>query len=404
MIELEHSPLGGSSAFRFMNCFGSFFMHREQLRNGTFENIETEYAKLGTAAHELGAEAIGTQREPYEFLGEEYGGYRVGWPDEISMDALHVYFNKCMEVISTARPSDTILIEQTIHLPEIHPLLKGTVDFGSIASWRGVDLVDYKNGEGIGVPAVGNRQLSYYGFLLVMSDPWVRSAPRDLPMRLGIVQPNHFGFYEEPEVWETNIGHILDWGHDELLPTMDTLLTRQEYSREDFHGGEHCQFCPVMLDCPLMREAFDAFANASEDFITMLTNEELDGYYSQIEFARRFMNLLKETVRARKIAGGNIPSAKLVEKKVARVWKPGAAAAIMEAFGDKAMKPAELKSPAQIEKLSSRGKELALEYGYKPESAGLTIAPLSDPRAEAKPRTNATVFGDYQQSNEQMGF
>jgi hypothetical protein len=60
MIELEHSPLGGSAAHRFMNCEGSFLLQREQIEAGTFVNIESEYAKLGTAAHELGAKAIAT--------------------------------------------------------------------------------------------------------------------------------------------------------------------------------------------------------------------------------------------------------------------------------------------------------------------------------------------------------
>jgi hypothetical protein len=57
-----------------------------------------------------------------------------------------------------------------------------------------------------------------------------------------------------------------------------------------------------------------------------------------------------------------------------------------------------------VEKLSTLGKAMALEYGYKPESAGLSVAPLSDPRPEAKPRGNATVFEQHAQSYEDQGF
>lgn len=153
-----------------------------------------------------------------------------------------------------------------------------------------------------------------------------------------------------------------------------------------------------------MQRAFQEYADASEDFITMLTNEELDHYYSQREYARRFMNTLESTVHARLIGGGSIPSAKLVEKRIARVWKPGAVAALEKAFGTKAYEPTKIKSPAAIEKLSSLGKELTLEYGYKPDSAGLSVAPLSDPRPEAKPRGNATVFESHAQTPEQQGF
>jgi hypothetical protein len=153
-----------------------------------------------------------------------------------------------------------------------------------------------------------------------------------------------------------------------------------------------------------MQEAFVAYAEAEEDFIAMLTDEELDRFYGMREQARRFMKALETTVHHRLVTGGRIPNAKLVEKKVARVWRPGAAAALKEAFGDKAFTTPEIKSPAQIEKLSSRGKELALEWGYKPESAGLSVAPLSDPRPEAKPKTNAEVFKGHVQSLEEMGF
>jgi hypothetical protein len=408
MIELEHSPLGGSAAHRFMNCEGSFLLQREQIEAGTFVNIESEYAKLGTAAHELGAKAIATGLEPYEFLGEEFSGYIAGWPGGISLDAIQVYFSECMGILARRKEQGHMLLEDTIHLPEIHPLLRGTVDFGFWSMSDGIFLRDYKNGEGIGVSAPGNKQLLYYGFLMIqkiMKDhgPW--STP-DMPVSLGIVQPNFYGVFEAPDVWETTVGFVLDWGNNELLPRMNSLMGHNipTYIEEDFKPGTHCQFCPVLIDCPKMQQAFQEYAEADEEFCAMLSDSDLDRYYGMREQARRFMNALETTVHHRLVTGAKIPSAKLVEKKVARVWRPGAQAALVAAFGEKAKKPAEIKSPAQIEKLSSRGKEMALEWGYKPESAGLSVAPLTDPRPEAKPRSNATVFEGHAQSLEEAGF
>lgn len=406
MIELEHSPLGGSAAHRFMNCEGSFLLQRELLEAGELENIESEYAKLGTGAHELGAKAIATGMEPFEFLGEEFNGYVAGWPDGIDLDALHVYFNECIGILARRKEQGHMLLEDTIHLPEIHPLFKGTVDFGFWSESDGIFLRDYKNGEGIGVSAPMNKQLLYYGALMILkilSDG--HGLDRDMPVSLGIVQPNFYGIFEAPDVWETTVGFVLDWGKNELLPRMKSL-SELRVPREFmvFVPGEHCQFCPVLLDCPKMQEAFIAYAEAEEGFIAMLTDEELDRFYGMREHARRFMKSLETTVHHRLVTGSKIPSAKLVEKRVARVWKPGAAAALKAAFGDKAFTQPEVKSPAQIEKLSSRGKEMALEWGYKPDSAGLSVAPLTDPRPEAKPRSNATVFEGYAQSPEQAGF
>lgn len=405
MIELEHSPLGGSGAHRFMTCAASFLVMKAQIEAGQFENIESEYAKLGTGAHELGAAAIATGLEPYEYIGEEFNGYMVGWPDGIELDAVHIYFNDCMKILSNRKEQGRLLIEDTIKLPHIHPLFKGTVDFGFWSLSDGVYLRDYKNGEGIGVSAPGNRQLLYYASLMILSDEELSNAPRDLPVNLGIVQPNFYGVFEEPDVWITTLGEVVDWCNNQLLPRMFALSEFQgEILPTDYVPGTHCQFCPVLLDCIKMQQAFMEYATASEDFIVMLTNEELDHYYSQREYARRFMNALEETVRARLIGGSDIPSAKLVEKRVNRVWKPGASAALQEAFGAAAYKPKEIKSPAQIEKVSSRGKEMALEWGYKPESNALTVAPLSDPRPEAKPRTNANVFTAHAASYEEQGF
>lgn len=405
MIELEHSPLGGSAAHRFMNCDGSFLLQRELIEDGQLENVESEYAKLGTAAHELGAKAIATGMEPFEFLGEEFNGYLAGWPDGISLDAVQIYFSECMGILARRKEQGHMLLEDTIHLPEIHPLLRGTVDFGFWSMLDGIFLRDYKNGEGIGVSAPGNKQLLYYGYLMVLkilSDG--HQLPREMPVSLGIVQPNFYGIFEAPDIWETTVGFVLDWGETVLIPRMWELTDRVSPDEDDFRPGDWCQFCPVLLECPKMQQAFVEYANADEEFIAMLTDADLDRFYKMREQARRFMKALETTVHHRLVGGSKIPSAKLVEKRVARVWKPGAAAALKAAFGDQAFTSPEIKSPAQIEKLSSRGKELALEYGYKPESAGLSVAPLDDPRPEAKPKTNAEVFKSHGQSLEEAGF
>jgi hypothetical protein len=406
MIELEHSPLGGSAAHRFMTCIASFLLQREEIQNGTFEDVPSEFAALGVAAHELGAVCLTEGREPYEFLSEEFNGYRAGWESEINLDALTVYFNDCMKILdATASRPRELLIERTIHLPEIHPLFKGTVDFGVLSPTR-LWLRDYKNGEGIGVAAPNNKQLLYYAALMIRENPHWQEIPRDMPVSLGICQPNFYGIFEDVDVWETTVGFVLDWLDRELLPRMNVLSAAPfEILTDDDHvPGDHCQFCPVLLSCVKMQRAYRTYADASEDFVTMLTNDELDELYSVREHARRFMKVLETTVLHRKLTGADIKSAKLVEKQTARVWAPGGVAAIQAAFGDKAYKPREPLSPAGVEKLSSRGKELAQEYGYKPESGGLVIAPLSDRRPEAKPRSGATVFKNFEQSPEQAGF
>lgn len=407
MIDLEHSPLGGSSAYRFLACAFSFLEHRRQLQAGTFVEIPTEYSTLGVAAHELGAVCLTKGTEPFEHFGQEFQGLRAGFPEEIDLDAVSVYVNHCRSLIDGAGMVDgtKFFIERTFHRPDVHPLLKGTIDFGMV-NMMGIWLRDYKNGEGVGVEAVGSEQLQYYAFLLILENwDWLQRQPKSFPVSLGIVQPNFYGHFEEPEVWSTTMGEVIAWGYDVLLPRMNQLMNHADMpTPEDATPGNHCQFCPVTLHCPKLKAAYIAYADAEEDFVTMLTDQELDALYAQRTYARRFMTALERAVYARKVTGGAIPSAKLVEKKVARVWKPGAMQVLLANFGDKAYAPKKELSPAGIEKLSTRGKEIAKEWGYKPETNTLTIAPLDDPRAEAAPRTNDKVFEAFKQSYEDMDF
>lgn len=400
MIELEHSPLGGSGAYRFMTCAGSFLLHKALLENDEFEDSPSDFARLGTAAHELCALCLSERREPYEYIGKDFDGYVVGAPDGINLDAVTAYFNECMDIREN---QGCELIEASIHLPHLHPLLKGTVDFGFYNA-RGIWLRDYKNGEGVGVAPTMNRQLLYYAFLMIEDTVALRNARRDLPVSLGIVQPNFYGLHEPSPSWMTTVGFVLDWGHKELLPQMHKLTVTQDVEESDFVPGNHCQFCSVLLDCPKMQKAFLDYANASEDIAAMLTDKEIDEFYSRRDSARRFMTALEKVAYARLVSGVNLTSAKLVERKVNREWKADAETALRDVFGEKAFEPAKIKSPAQIEKLSSRGKEMALEYGYKPESAGLSLAPATDPRPAAKPAMNAEVFSKFQGNYQDQGF
>lgn len=399
-ITLEHSPLGGSGAERWFNCAGSFLLHRELLENGEFENLSSEFADVGTAAHELAARCLIEEREPYEFIGQEINGYKVG--EAINPDAVAVYVNICR---GTVPPDGTgvALVEQTIHLPELHPLLQGTVDFAHWGSRKGIDIIDYKNGEGVVVDAVNNKQGLYYAFLLIADNAWLRdSASDDMPVRIRIVQPNARGLFSPEAVWETTVGYVQAWGRHDLLPRMHALTTQRDMSDDDFVPGDHCQFCPVLLECPKAQAAFHTFASGTE-FPDMLTNDEVDTFLAQKDLARRFMNDLDKVAYARAIGGHEFQNGKLVAKKANREWRPDAEKVLVAALGEAAYEK-KLRSPAQVEKLSSRGKDLAQEWGYKPTAEGLSFVTLSDDRPAVKPKGNEDVFKSFAKKLEDAGW
>lgn len=394
MESLEHSPLGGSSAYRFMECAASFLLHRAQIENEEFTPTETEWSKLGVAAHEVAAAALKKGVEPFEFVGQSVDGFMVGAEVGISLDAVHIYFNECMSIIDK-HSTGQVIVEESYNPKELHPLLKGTIDFAFIGTDT-IYLRDYKNGAGVAVSSINNSQLLYYAFLLAVSDERIQKMPPYTLVDLAIVQPNYYGVFDKPQNWVVTLAYVRDWGYGTLLPRMEQLTKQQDIDANDYVSGNHCQFCPVLLDCQKLQQSFTNFAKAAnEDFIDMLTNEELSDFYAQREDVRRFMNGIDGAVYARMIGGAEITSAKLVEKKVNRAWRPGAEEALIEFFGDDAYEPKKIRSPAQIEKLSSIGKEMSVEWGYKPSADALTVAPVSDPRPEAKPRASEQVFSQF---------
>lgn len=399
-IILEHSPLGGSGADRWFNCAGSFLLHRDLMENGEFEAVSSGFADIGTAAHELGARCLIEGKEPYEYAGQTFAGYKAG--DEVSLDAVAAYINICNKI----RGEDgkgTVLIEKTIHLPDLHPLLQGTVDFGYWSARRGLWLRDYKNGEGVGVDARDNRQLLYYAFLMVQSEPWLRDSAYDsVSCNLGIVQPNYRSLWEPEDVWSVPIKYVRTWGNEELLPRMKMLSAQRDIFEDDFIPGGHCQFCPVMLECPKAQQAFQTYVDGTE-FPEMLTNEEIDALYAQKDLARKFMNELDKVAYARAIGGTEFQHGKLVAKKGNREWRPEAEKALAAALGDAAYEK-KLRSPAQVEKLSPRGKAMAQEWGYKPVADGLSFVTMSDDRPAAKPKGNGDVFKNFEQKPEDAGW
>jgi hypothetical protein len=157
-----------------------------------------------------------------------------------------------------------------------------------------------------------------------------------------------------------------------------------------------------MLECPKAQLSFQTYVDGTE-FPEMLTNEEIDALYAQKDLARKFMNELDKVAYARAISGAEFQHGKLVAKKGNREWRPEAEKALAAALGDAAYEK-KLRSPAQVEKLSTRGKAMAQEWGYKPVADGLSFVTLSDDRPAAKPKGNGDVFKNFEQKPEDAGW
>jgi len=351
-----HSPLGASGAERWMNCPGSVALLNLLGEEDTSD--EPDYRREGVAMHEAAAHAL--EQHPgldaWELVGMTFND-TVMTPE--LCDPLQIYLDYCRSLDGFS------YVEYPISSP-VHPQFYGTLDFGCLGDT--LEIVDLKGGMGIMVEIEDNPQIKYYAFGLI--DGTERNGRRgfadDMIVGLTIVQPR--GFHSDGPVrrWETTVGAIKAWVHDELVPAMRAT----EYD-QTLTVGEWCRFCPAKLVCPMLTSLFQAAALANTQHLPDTSDEMIGRNFTLAAGVKHYVKALELEAYNRAMRGKTIPGGKLVHKKANRVWKEGAAGMFMERFGPEAMTEPEFKTPAQMEKVPA-AKELVKEFAFTPTS-GLTF-------------------------------
>src|SRR5665213_370914 len=135
-----HSPLGASSAERWMNCPGSVALNKSIVKLP--EPADPEYRKDGTAAHEAIAYCLGGSGcEAWEVIGHTFGEVEV--TDEMAQ-AIQVFITAANTL---AEGADYTFVEEKISSPE-NKMFYGTVDFAAIKEGT-LYILDFKYGAGI---------------------------------------------------------------------------------------------------------------------------------------------------------------------------------------------------------------------------------------------------------------
>lgn len=367
----EHSPLGASSAERWMNCPGSIALLKTlQLP----ETDEPDYRKNGIAAHSAAAICLTTGSDAWEVVGQVHHGVEI---DVEIADAIQVYLDAVRPGMARATLK---YIEHRISQPSIHKDFFGTVDLGLIFDEGTGEINDYKHGEGIQVDVEWNPQLMYYAYGFACEFPGVRN------WKLRIIQPR--GWHPDGPIreWEISTDDLCAWAEKELLPAM----ARTELDH-DLDAGPWCRFCPAKLVCPLLTSLFGAAAKANPNTIVNLSDDSLGRSYQYVQAVKFYLKAMEEETFRRLNIGGDVPGTKLVNKKANRVYRPEAKDKFAEQFGMEAYTQPELKSPAEMEKIGPAAAKLVKEYAYSPNT-GLTVALASDKRVGVKVKTTTEAF------------
>jgi hypothetical protein len=365
-----HSPLGASGAHRWMDCPGSVTLSRG------YEDPESDFAALGTAAHALAAHCLEQKCDAWTTIGRDFDGFVA---DKDMADAVQVYLD-AIRIEHPDRDQGNSWIERKFHCPSVHEFFYGTCDFCYLGEDE-LHVWDYKHGAGVVVEVQNNPQLMYYAVgALTELELWYKVGR----VVLHVGQPR--GFHSDGPVrsWSITVEALAEWQTEVLVPAMDRALVSR-----DTASGEHCRFCPVRFAaCPqheadmqrmqeLMQE-IDEKGGAPE-----ATNEQIGEFLTLFEIAKIRQKAYRETGFKRAQGGHPIPGWKLGKARSNRVWKDDVEPAAKKAFGKAAYTVPELKSPAQIDALP-KGKAFTSQHAYKPD-AGMTLIPADDSRADVGP-------------------
>jgi len=367
-----HSQLGASSSHRWFACPASI-----PLSEGII-SPESEFAREGTAAHELADKCLTEGKNAFMYLGQEINGFIVS---EDMANAVQVYIDTIRKL---TRPYSEVLVEQKFQLDWIDEELYGTNDCAIINPFLDLTIVDYKHGKGIPVEAIGNEQLLYYAL----------GASRGIEVdtiNLVIVQPR----------CEHKDGPVRTWTitREELDEFETRLKTKVHFVNEARKAsdpyqyaasGDHCKFCPAAGFCKKLKE--DAMNTALAEFDDQGSVVLPDPSTLDVETMARVLNgkgLIEDWLKSvEQYAYGcadkgiKVPGYKLVQKRANRAWinEEEVLKEFEPVFGE-AIFTKKIKSPAQLEKLIGSDVE---KFVTKPDN-GTTLAPISDKRPEVKP-------------------
>lgn len=372
-----HAELGASVAARWMACPGSVRLSRGQ------PNYQSEHAQLGTAAHAVAQMALERGKDPSAWLDEVVEGVVI---DADTVDAVRVFVEFCRERMQDA---DAYGVEQQFNLSPLDPPgdMFGTTDFWAYKrALRRLTIADYKNGSGVVVEAVGNKQLRYYALGAVIA---LGAGLEIDEIEMVIVQPR--AAHPEGVVRSDHISYVqlLDFA-GELMDAARATMNPDA----PLHAGPHCRFCPASPICPeqmkqvqlLAQTTFEAMPldvpPAPETLPPAVLADVLDKLPILEEWAKAVRQRGQQMLESGEITPEQLGQ-KLVEKRATRKWTSDEATVTFlrgKGYSEDEIFKQELKSPAQIEKVMGKDKKSIPEGFIEKKSSGVTMVPLSDKR------------------------
>lgn len=339
------------------------------------EEDDTPESREGTAAHEYVARVLNGNAPTVGRIAEN------GHP---FTDEMVECAEGLLADVETWRFSciGAFVVEQRLHMPEIHPTLNwGTCDIGGADMTNRVLYVrDYKYGHRY-VDAWENWQLIDYGVGLFRHFGIHESQWHLWTINAGIFQPRCYHPEGPRKIWICSGARFV-----ELVDSLAYAARKATEPDAPMHTGEHCRDCSARYDCPALIQAGGASVDLSMRGVPQVLTPQKAGLVRRhitdaIQRLEALQSGLDAQIAAYIRSGKHVPGVDLVAGQGREYWTvpTDEVAALGTLYDKKLIKAPEPITPAQARKL---GVDESVISAYSDRRNGeLKVTAVDDNRA-----------------------
>jgi CRISPR/Cas system-associated exonuclease Cas4 (RecB family) len=331
-MKKTHSPLGPSSAERYLNCSASVKLCSE------LPDEQSEAGAKGSALHKDAEEAL----EAYILTGDTFN----------DNDDINGYVDAII-AISEGSAYAQILVEQLCAHPLNSGVFKGTADAVVIAeSPEGtvLHLIDLKTGF-VQVDPTDNIQMMLYALY------YIRAEKLDVSrVVLHIYQPNPWGG-NPLKSWELD-----DFAEKLGALEQKVILTALAIADDAYTfsvSSDNCKHCKAISFCPAVRERTAKVLTLKNDVAAELTTDDLDDAYLTLDVLTKYVERIETLITRKLFDGVEFSNVKLVAGRQGNAaWRDELEAEIklLSVLDKSDVLESSLRSPAKIAEMLRKKK------------------------------------------------
>lgn len=289
---MTHSILPPSSADIWSKCMGWVAMSQSYP-----ETEETEHQRVGTAAHEVGANLIesyarGAMYNPK--VGDVTSNGVV--VDDEMLECCEMYADdvRAVMISSGAFAAPFLGVEQRLEMPSISEWSFGTSDC-FIFDPKNMTLYvwDYKHGHDP-VEVFENEQLINYvvGAVHYLKKHTPMTNDADISIVCRIVQPRSFHRDGPIREWRTNLAAVLD-----LSDVLHLAATENMSGTGKAKSGAHCKYCQARHGCEAaLNSGAQLYEVASQALPLEMSKHALAVQLSIVTTARKRLGAIEDAL------------------------------------------------------------------------------------------------------------